>query len=618
MAEEKLMLQLPKINKSALAYVWLGPEGMPKSLRLEWRFVAVRWIGIIFMTPGLLLAKLPNDTLLAAYGILVVAGVYNAVVQRLIRKRPAVLTNGYLTSLGDGLLNLVMITLGGFDSPFYYILFTVTISAAMRYGYAPSLGMVGLFVSFDVLESVVTSDPLGAAFFFRSGFLFMTAILAGYLREQQSRAERALRERLSHANLLNEATAMLGASLEIEDVHRALAAAAAHLFGDCFAIVQHSGHINNDEAYDLPVIHYPPSEYLPVHEELRTLSGLQAGAHRIASERDELYDLQTLPSGRQAILIRLEVPKRQTWLTILALAMPGGRPVPVLPKDILNSFVERTALAIENAVLYRTLASRSYDLQRAYADLASAHQELLRVDEMKTEFVANVSHEFRTPLTSIRSFSEMLLSDNHDPGTQQRFLEIINSESERLTRLVSDVLDIARIESGNMEWQTAMLDVTAVIHRAARAHAALIERQGLVLRQEISADLPPIYGDADRLYQVVSNLLDNAIKFTDHGTITLRAKREKGQIVVSVEDTGRGIEAADQERIFEKFQQVGAMLTDKPGGTGLGLAICREIVKHHKGRIWVESEPGTGSTFKFSLKIPKPLPKRTEVAMAAA
>ncbi|MGH2459854.1 MAG: sensor histidine kinase, partial [Chloroflexota bacterium] len=320
-------------------------------------------------------------------------------------------------------------------------------------------------------------------------------------------------------------------------------------------------------------------------------------------ESDRLFHERTLPSGDSVAVFQLSLPTRRTALAVLALVIPATCPSPLtLDPDILDSLVKRLTLAIENATLYRALARRSGDLQRAYADLAVAHQELVRVDEMKTNFLANVSHEFRTPLTSIRSFSELLLSYEDDPTLQREFLEIINTESERLTRMVNDVLDITQIESGHLDWHMTTMDVASLIHESGRTYARVIEQQNLTFQEEVSANLPAIHGDHDRLQQVIGNLLNNALKFTRAGTIKLGAWSQGDEILISVADTGVGISPKDHERIFEKFQQVGAMLTDKPRGAGLGLSICREIVEHHQGRIWVDSKPGGGSTFTFSLK----------------
>jgi len=282
-------------------------------------------------------------------------------------------------------------------------------------------------------------------------------------------------------------------------------------------------------------------------------------------------------------------------------AVPSGMAIS-LDSDILDSFVERISLAVENASLYRTLADRSQDLQRAYSDLATAHQELLSVDEMKTNFLANVSHELRTPLTSIRSFSELLLAYEDDPDVQKEFLRIISTESERLTRLVNDVLDISRIEAGHMDWKMSSIDVSELLTDLGRTFAPLITLAKLTFDVQIAGDVAQVYGDRDRLHQVIANLLNNAMKFTRAGgRIALRGELADDELRISVSDTGIGVAESDQERIFEKFQQVGDTLTDKPRGTGLGLAICRDIVEHHQGRMWVDSQPGVGSTFSVAL-----------------
>ena len=175
------------------------------------------------------------------------------------------------------------------------------------------------------------------------------------------------------------------------------------------------------------------------------------------------------------------------------------------------------------------------------------------------------------------------------------------SEGERLTKLIDDVLDLAKIEAGKLEWHMEPVNVEDIIERATAATSSLFEQKGLRLVKDVAPGLPSVTGDRDRLIQVVINLISNAVKFTDSGSITCRAEQRDGALVVSVIDTGMGIAPADQPKVFERFKQVGDTLTDKPKGTGLGLPICREIVEHHGGRIWVESEIGKGSTFAFSL-----------------
>jgi signal transduction histidine kinase len=595
----RLFAKLPLANR--LSSLWNGPEDLPRNLKLEWRFVAVRWLGIASLAPILLLAHLPTERLIAAYAVLFVASVYNAGLQRVMPRRPQWLANGYVSTIGDALLDIAMVIVGGgFDSPFYFILFTVTLAAAMRYGYGPSLGVALLYVSADGVGYMVSQQPIGGPFVFRSLLLPLTTVLAGYLREQAQQAEAALQERLRQSNTLNEATAALGASLELDAVLRAAVGATAQLFGSPTAVLQASTGLDGHAAMLPTPTFYAGDGQSSTERALERLC--QHYAQRgLSSRNEELISIDRLPTGEQAVVLELALPTRQISLATLAVAVPFGATI-TLDSDILDSFVERITLAVENASLYRTLADRSQDLQRAYSDLATAHQELLSVDEMKTNFLANVSHELRTPLTSIRSFSELLLAYEDDPSVQKEFLRIISTESERLTRLVNDVLDISRIEAGHMDWKMDSIDVAELLTDLARTFSPLVSLAQLTFDVQLDENLAWVFGDRDRLHQVVANLLNNAMKFTrPGGTIVLRGEIVDDEVRVSVSDTGIGVATADQQRIFEKFQQVGDTLTDKPRGTGLGLAICRDIVEHHQGRMWVDSVPGVGSTFAVAL-----------------
>lgn len=241
------------------------------------------------------------------------------------------------------------------------------------------------------------------------------------------------------------------------------------------------------------------------------------------------------------------------------------------------------------------------------------------VDRMKTDFISTVSHELRTPLTAVKGFTEIIkmkleedilkLVQAHDKKTEKAIMRvrenitIILSESERLTKLIDDLLDIAKLESGKVEWKNEPLWIADVISRAHDATSALFEKKGLKFTKTIDDALSELSGDRDKLMQVVINLLSNAVKFTPSGTVTCTARRFDGELVVSVIDSGIGISDENQTSIFEKFKQAGDTLTDKPRGTGLGLPICRQIIEHHGGRIWVESELGKGSVFSFSLPL---------------
>src|SRR6266849_6180273 len=387
--------------KRAIRAEWHGPTDLPSSLTMEWRLIAARWVGILVVGPALPFLNLPLDHLAAAYSILLFATAYNVVIRWWMQQRPDLFASGYVTTVCDSVLNIAMVSVGGgFNSPFSYILFTVTISVAMRYGYGPAMAMTLLFVA----------------------------------------AEGALHDRL-------------------------------------------------------------------------------------------------------------------------------------------------------------------VELQRLYADLAVAHQELLSLDEAKTSFLANVSHELRIPLTSIRAFSEILLSYNDDESVQREFLGIITAESERLTRLVNDVLDVTKIESGQMDWRSERIDLVELVDQCTRTFTPLFQYAKLDFQLDVPPSLPAITGDADRLQQVIHNLLNNAMKFTSDGAISLRVSVWGDWIHIAVSDTGVGIAPSDQQRVFEKFQQVGDTLTGKPKGTGLGLTICRDIVAYHGGQLMLDSQPGQGSTFTMVLPI---------------
>ncbi|MBF0506378.1 MAG: response regulator [Nitrospirae bacterium] len=253
------------------------------------------------------------------------------------------------------------------------------------------------------------------------------------------------------------------------------------------------------------------------------------------------------------------------------------------------------------------------------AELEKAYEELKQLDEMKSAFLSSVSHELRTPLTSILGFACIIrekLEDTILPlvETDERKvrravvqvrsnIDIIVSEGERLTKIINDVLDLAKMEAGKVEWASERTSIAETIERATAATAVLIQQKGLKLIKEVEKDLPDITGDMDKLIQALVNLISNAVKFTDKGTITCRASRTGNEIKVSVIDSGIGIAEEDREKVFEKFKQIGDTLTDKPKGTGLGLPICRQIIEHHGGRIWVESGPGQGSNFSFTIPL---------------
>ncbi|MGN6593639.1 MAG: ATP-binding protein [Terriglobales bacterium] len=256
---------------------------------------------------------------------------------------------------------------------------------------------------------------------------------------------------------------------------------------------------------------------------------------------------------------------------------------------------------------------RTRELEQATDDLRRINADLRRLNELKSSFLASVSHELRTPLTSIRSFSEILLRyPDEEMATRCEFLEIIIHESDRLTRLINDVLDLAKIEAGKIELRPQPVRIADLVRESLDVVQVMAAQKGLSLRNWVEDDLPLIPADPDRLRQVFANLLSNAIKFTDQGAIEVGAHARDGELLVYVSDTGVGLPLGDEERIFDKFHQHGNALTDKPAGTGLGLAICREICQRHGGRIWAARRQRGGSIFYVALPLlPMAVPAAT-------
>lgn len=269
---------------------------------------------------------------------------------------------------------------------------------------------------------------------------------------------------------------------------------------------------------------------------------------------------------------------------------------------LLSTIASYVGIAIHNAQLFDEVKQAQIIAEDA--------------NEAKSSFLSTVSHELRTPLTSVLGFAKIIkkrLEEKVFPAlpaddakldkvVQQitENLNVVVSEGERLTGLVNDVLDLAKIEAGKVEWNMQQISLRSVIERAISATMALFDQKKLTLTSDLQP-VPEVIGDNDKLIQVVINLLSNAVKFTEQGTVECKLFAEGDEVIVAIKDTGIGIAPEDQGKVFEKFRQVGDTLTDKPKGTGLGLPICKEIVEHHEGRMWLESKIGHGSTFYFSI-----------------
>ncbi len=254
----------------------------------------------------------------------------------------------------------------------------------------------------------------------------------------------------------------------------------------------------------------------------------------------------------------------------------------------------------------RELEVKSRELEKATAELRGAYERLRELDQLKDEFLTTVTHELRTPLTSIRSFSEILFDNPElEPAQRQQYLGIVIKESERLTRLINQVLDLAKIEAGRFDWQIGDVDVKEVVNDAIAATSQLFRERAVAVTVKAPERVPLVRSDRDQLMQVAVNLLSNAVKFCEpgHGQVEIGMDVRDREIAIGVKDNGPGVAPEHQKAIFEKFHQVGDTITAKPSGSGLGLAICQRIVEHLGGRIWVDSRPGEGATFMFTVPI---------------
>jgi signal transduction histidine kinase len=277
---------------------------------------------------------------------------------------------------------------------------------------------------------------------------------------------------------------------------------------------------------------------------------------------------------------------------------------------MVSSVVKEEPLGMEEVLNIldetRQVIAYSRELEKATADLKEANMRLQELDRLKDDFISTVTHELRTPLTSVRSLAEILSANpNIDAAQLESFAGIIIKESDRLIRLVSQILDYEKIESSQMDWAVASIDLKEVINDAVNSIRQLINDKNISIDLDLARDVPRVSGDRDRLIQVMVNIISNAVKFCgpDRGMIVVRLRAEDNHLIVEVQDNGVGINPKDLGKIFQPFHQIKNPTQGRPSGTGIGLTITKRIVDFHHGRIWVESEPGKGSRFSFSLPI---------------
>lgn len=359
------------------------------------------------------------------------------------------------------------------------------------------------------------------------------------------------------------------------------------------------------------------------NRELAALSPLLAELHQSLADSDDLaWHSGKMYRGEEAILNRDGTVIVFDIIKVPLFRRDGSRlGLVVVGRDITRQREASLALAEFNHRLESLVAERTTALEEKATELEAANTRLVELDALKSAFVSSVSHEVRTPLTSILGFARLIERDffrhylplgRDDPRIAAKGerivanLRVIDREGDRLKRLINDFLDLAKIEYGSLHWQdtrVAPSDFMAQVAEAVRGLFSELPDTRLVL--DVAPDLPRLVIDPDRLQQVLINLINNAVKFTPSGTVTLRARlRDAQTLAIEVSDTGIGIADGELEHIFEKFHQVQQGGNDANRGTGLGLTISRQIVQHYGGTIWAESEPGRGSTFHITLPVP--------------
>jgi signal transduction histidine kinase len=420
------------------------------------------------------------------------------------------------------------------------------------------------------------------------------------VKELQARTGELTRS-VEQLTALGEVSRAVSSTLDVETVLDTIVSRASQLAGAAGCSIYE--YDEGAEQFLLRATHNPDSEFVEalraaplrkgegvmgrateMREPIQIPDIAQPGAYQ-SSVRDTLIRF-----GYRALL---SVPLLREDQIIGSLSFNRKAPGEFSPEvvDVLKTFATQSALAIQNARLFREIADKSRQLEAA-----SQH---------KSEFLANMSHELRTPLNAIIGFSEVLLQRMF--GTlndkQDEYLKDIYASGQHLLSLINDILDLSKIEAGRMELAPALFHLPAALENAVTLVRERASRHGIALQLDLDPRLGEVVGDERKVKQVLLNLLSNAVKFTpEGGRISLKAGPRDGAVEISVTDTGIGVAPEDQGAIFEEFRQVGSD-EKRREGTGLGLTLAKKFVELHGGRIWVESEPGRGSTFTFTLPV---------------
>jgi GAF domain-containing protein len=398
-------------------------------------------------------------------------------------------------------------------------------------------------------------------------------------------------------------------TFDLQIVLQTLIESAAHLCEADKATItrQKSGMFFRAEAYGFSREFMDHVKDIPIEPERGSASGralLEGRVVHIPDVRTDpeytLVEAQRLGDYRTVLsvpMLREGIP-----IGVMSLTRSEVRPFTEKQIDLVSTFADQAAIAIENVRLFDEIQDKSRQLEEA-----SKH---------KSQFLANMSHELRTPLNAILGYTELMADGAYGEPSEKMaaVLKRLESNGRHLLGLINDVLDLSKIEAGQLALDLTEYTVEDIAHTVRSTLEPLASDKKLAFKLDLAPELPPGRGDGRRLTQVLINLVGNAIKFTDAGEVAIKAEANNGSFQVSVRDTGPGISAADQSKLFQEFQQADNSITRKKGGTGLGLAISKRIIEMHGGRIWIDSAIGQGSTFSFT--VPVRVERQVETAEA--
>jgi signal transduction histidine kinase len=468
-------------------------------------------------------------------------------------------------------------------------------------------GGVFLYVNHSIIRRLQNlSQSMRASVFGRTAQISISgndeitdmAKAADFFVNSLAQREKGLRESVEELRALGEVAQAVNSTVDLETVLTTIVAKATQLSStDAGAIYVFD---DAEHEFRLRATYGLPDSIVSELRDSHIRVG-QTGISEAIERRAPIQvpDVLSDPSITLDIIVRagfralLYVPLLGAEKIIGALVVRRKQPgeFPKSTIELLQTFAAQSVVAIQNARLFSEIAEKS--------------RQLAEASQHKSQFLANMSHELRTPLNAILGYTELMTDGAYGEPSEKMMgvLRRLESNGRHLLGLINDVLDLSKIEAGQLVLDLSDYSVQDIAQTVRSTLEPLAADKKLAFKVEVAPQLPSGRGDGRRLTQVLINLVGNAIKFTDAGEVAIKADANNGSFHVSVRDTGPGISAADQARLFQEFQQADNAITKKKGGTGLGLAISKRIIEMHGGRIWVESEPGQGSTFAFTLPV---------------